>query len=78
MSKSGRKSHSEKRKAMKKAAKAARRALYESYSKIGRNRKKDNQGITGVAFNHEVDKCGNPGCKKCYPRVQYNGWSRVA
>jgi hypothetical protein len=75
MSKSGRKSHSEKRKAMKKASKMAQKALYESYAKQGRSRKKENQGITGVAFNHEHDNCGNVGCKKCFPRVQYNGWS---
>ena len=77
MSKGSRNRHSEKRKAMKKAAKMAQKALYESYAKAGRTRKKANQTSTGIAFNHEVDKCGNAGCKKCYPRVQYNGWSNL-
>lgn len=77
MSKSGRKSHSEKRKAMKKQVKAARRALYESYAKMGKAKKKSGNVYTSTSFNHDVDKCGNAGCKKCYPRVQYNGWSSL-
>jgi len=69
MSVGGKKRHSEKRRLAKKSAKAARRALYESYAKQGRSRKRD-QNQAGVKFNHETSNCGNPGCNKCFPHLR--------
>ncbi len=67
MSKGSKKRHSQKRKEMKKSAKAAKKALYLSYAAKGKTKQKGNTQ-SGIAFNHETSDCGNVGCKKCHPR----------
>ena len=54
--------HAARKKAEKMKAKAARRALYESYSKLNKNRKRDGE-VKGVT---EHINCGNPACRKCF------------
>lgn len=65
-----------KKMAAKKAAKAAKKALYNSLRGTSKKNKKINKKKKGEArFNtyspskhkHLMDKCGNPGCKKCNP-----------
>ena len=66
MSKKSKKTRSAKRAAEKRSQKAAKKALYENYAKLGKARKKG-QGASGKLFKgaHLVSDCGNPGCKKC-------------
>lgn len=54
--------HAARKKADKMKAKASRRALYESYSKLNKNRKRDGE-VSGIT---EHINCGNPACRKCY------------
>lgn len=62
----------EKRKSIKAANKATKRALYESWSADGRNSKskhslKNNKNFV-KSYPHVITKCGNIGCKNCFPR----------
>ena len=62
--------HNEKMK-QKKALKAAKRALYESYAGTGKRAKKQSKKspVSGIHKHaHIMQDCGNPGCSKCYPR----------
>jgi hypothetical protein len=67
-----------KKMADKRAAKAARRALYASLRGTSKKNKKRNMKRKGEArFNswsprkhkHLVENCGNPGCLRCFPRL---------
>lgn len=56
---------SAKRKADKHNAKAQRKAQYEGYAKIGKERKRNGMTIAGGAHI----ACGNPACKKCFSEL---------
>jgi hypothetical protein len=66
------KRNAEGRKAKKRAAKAAKRALYASYA--GTGRKRNNQGRasgpTALKGCHAMRDCGNVGCLGCYPQFR--------
>ncbi len=72
MGMNARKLRSEKRKMRKRAAKAAKKALYQSYAGTGRRKKKKScpTGATSQKGNHVMTDCGNIGCKACYPQFR--------
>ena len=76
-----RKAAADKRKAKRKAEKDARKALYASYRDSGRNSKRDRRKKKKVKksahnmISHPDGKCGNVGCRKCFP-VNYNRFMR--
>jgi hypothetical protein len=72
MGKIGRRSRAEKKKLLKKQAKAARRALYASYAGTGRRAKKRavRGGPTAQRGNHAMSNCGNIGCEACFPQFR--------
>lgn len=61
----------EKRKAIKRAAKEAKKKLYASYAGTGRrsNKTKKSSGPSWSRRSHEMVNCGNIGCKRCFPRL---------
>lgn len=72
MSKSAKKRRSDRRRELKRSAKAAKRALYASYSGTGRRAKrvKRSSGPTAQKGNHAMSNCGNVGCSKCFPQFR--------
>ena len=59
------------RKQQRKADKAAKRALYESFGKAGRTKgsrraKRKSQSVLTPSIKHPSDHCGNPGCRRCF------------
>lgn len=61
----------EKRRSIKAANKATKRALYESWAADGRNNKskRSMKNIKKLvkSYPHAIAKCGNIGCIKCFP-----------
>ena len=78
MSKKTKAKAAQERKSQKSRRKAAKAALYESFRKVGQNQKskrnriksKKNRKPSGEKHQHKVVNCGNPGCKKCFPRKE--------
>lgn len=60
-----------KKMAEKRAAKAAKRALYESNAKSGKGKAKHKieSQINPLTNSHAMENCGNVGCKRCFPRT---------
>jgi hypothetical protein len=57
----------------KRADKAAKKAAYAALagtSKKTKRSKNRKPGPTGQKHAHVMSDCGNPGCKRCYPRHQ--------
>lgn len=65
-----------KKMAAKRAAKAARHALYKSYAESGNNQKskrnklRSKRKATVRNSRHALGPCNNVGCKKCSPVAQ--------
>ena len=56
----------------RKADKAAKRALYESFGKAGRTKgsrraKRKAQAVLTPSIKHPCAHCGNAGCARCFP-----------
>jgi hypothetical protein len=72
MGKAAKTRRSEQRKGQKRAAKAQKQALYQSYQKSGSNKKKkgNSAGNGGVSTSkHVIAFCGNHGCGNCMPHL---------
>lgn len=72
MSKSSRKRNADVRRNKKRAAKAAKRALYASYAGTGRRAKKQGRKaeMNPQRGNHAMLICGNVGCERCFPQFR--------
>jgi hypothetical protein len=59
--------------ARKRAVKAARRAEYAAKAGTSKKAKKCNRktGPTVMKGAHVMADCGNVGCKRCYPKLNY-------
>jgi hypothetical protein len=74
MSKRKRTENKQKRVAMKRARRAANQAKYDAWKQSGENGKskryaRKSKRVLVRMHNHPQMPCGNPGCKRCYPRL---------
>lgn len=73
MSKKSKSVRKEKRKQEKASRKAAKAALYRSYSEQGRKKRAAKHGGKSTEGGHKgqhlVADCGNPGCIRCHPAL---------
>ncbi len=71
MSKSGKARKHAAKMLRKKNAKAAKRAKYASLAGTSKkNKRQTKKSVVSGVYKHAhiMANCGNPGCKKCYPR----------
>jgi len=70
MGKKSRSARHVKKMAEKRAAKNAKRALYESAAQKGKTKKHgDKKSSSILKGSHPQNPCGNPACKKCYKEI---------
>jgi hypothetical protein len=84
MSKKSKAKRKDARKLQKAQRKAAKAALYKSYSEKGREaatRRHRKKSEGGGKHQHLMADCGNPGCLRCYPELNNhllgNGMTRL-
>jgi hypothetical protein len=74
MGKKSKSARSDAKKAERHAAKAARTALYTSQAKANKRQTSRTDGTAKSSISHAIANCGNPGCKRCQPRL-IPGWA---
>ena len=75
MGKAGRKSKHDEKMKKKRALKAQKKAAYLALAGTGKRKKKraSQSKVSGIYKHaHIMADCGNPGCKRCYPRPANN------
>lgn len=78
MSKTSKKATKQKNLQRKRAIKAANKARYQQLALSGQNSKSKRSRSTNKSarkvkrIDHPNGKCGNPGCKKCFPDFPRN------